>query len=169
MKYSDIIPVLPAPMKLDAETAQLWEPLHAAKRDEIHLFRIAWEVHLRSGHFDDRHRDPEYPMNAGLRSLLERTEDLNRDWKAYDNDEDLRIQEAAWRFVGHAFDLHPGDSILVAGGSIKRLRIEHFEIVNFTVGDLAVFGPILNKSGSPGKPGPLVSLLRTPWRKATGR
>ena len=167
--HTDPTPDLPAPMRLDAETNRLWEPLWAAKRDEIHLFQVAWEVRLRSGRFDAHHLDPGYPINAGLRGLLQRTADLNRDWNAYDKDQDLRIQEAAWRFVGHAFDLHHGDAIACAEGMTRRLRIEHFEIVDFTVGDLVVFGPILNKNGSPGQPGPLISLLRTPWCKLPGK
>ena len=165
MDFTNRTPDRPTAMKDDAETASLWDAVRAGKRDEEYLLGVGCNTRLLAGRFDSGYRVLAPPLSPELQSLVLRTTVLEQDWEKYQDYDLWRLQDAAWRFAGHAFDLHPGDRVICDLGKTQRLMLTEVLVVGDDVGDLAVGGPILKKDGSPGKRRFSIALLRTPWRK----
>ena len=162
----DPLPDQPTPMKQDPESSRLLEGLHAARRDQDYLFEPAANAKILACRFDSRHRNLQPPLSPELQALIQRTEDLERDWDAFDAEAARKIDEAAWRFAAHVFDLHPGDRILCNGnqGPIRLLLTELF-VVDHPAAGLLAQGFRLRRDGTPGKRIGAAHLMQTPWRK----
>lgn len=159
-------PDQPTPMKPGPESCRLLEAFHAATRDDEYLAEVAENAKMLTFRFDSRHRYLKPPLSPVLQSLIQRTEDLEQAWEDFKVEHARTLDDAAWRFVTHAFGLHRGDRILcVCDQRPMRIQIGRLLLRLPAPVELAAEGPVLRKDGTPGKRHHMILLMETPWRK----
>ena len=152
----------PTHLRLDAETRRLWDVYLKARRDNQNIFMMGSYLDCLCGRFDGYEDELVLPVSEDLRILIRRAKELTDDWYEKQVLTDQSLQEVAWRFATHAFDLHRGDLVR---REERILSTDHLFAVDETVGNLGLRGRILTRSGLPGRRELEFSLLHKTWNK----
>ena len=145
-------------MKEDDESYELWRALLAANQDQKYLSNISAQIEALGGRFDGPKRKFRIPLGAKLEELIQRARDLTDEWYTHDEEIESSVQDIAWRFAAHAFDLHRGD---------QAVSVDYLFVREETLGELGTHGHILTKKGVPGRRRMHFYLLWREWSKIT--
>jgi hypothetical protein len=157
--------VEPTPLKLDQKTLTLWEKLRAAVDAEEDWLALQVEVRRLATRVDGLESARQRVLVTPLRAVAAEMQDLREVCEEHRERIRLTLQDLAWEFTAHAFNLQNGDRVRYTEGLPESISADRLLCVSYKLGDLALAGQLLKEDGSPGRKTIWISLLRTPWAK----